>query len=650
MNTFPLFFKGLADADLEWARQTGFRHFHKLRSSDAVADRIALLFALRPEMRIRTPTGNEASQRVALLRAVLDGPPEGAEAGYEFRSASVPIKLLEQLGQQDLLKAIFTKIELASPVAASRIDESFPGLPPLNTGDLLLGIIDDGCPFARPEFVSRVHRLWDQNPVQPIAEDPDSYGRRWVAKELSTAIETFPHDDIAAYEFLRLLNMRRRATHGAHVMDVFAGPVPVSSRVSPSRLRSEHAHADGSSSEAPIWDQADDPASRAPIVFVQPPETAVDDPTGRWLGRQVLDGLDYIIDQAGKAIPRIVVNISWGPQTGPRDGSSLLEKAFAERLESESRLSIVLPAGNSFEARAHAQFELKSGCKSLAWHVPPGGDTPSFLEVWWPDGTDMGEVGITVTSPCGEKLAFVQKQEEGGIVSTQDNSWGITVVPHGERIMALLALAPGFSHGNEATSASGTWLIDVDHAGHSHVADKQVHIYVARSNANMGGKRRTRDSYLFDADYDPDRHVRPSRSDNDASIVKREGTLNGIAGPNTPGSGPLVAAGYVLSREVTIAAPYSSSGPQSESPPGRRPDWALPTDESHFLPGLLAGGVRSGSAIRLVGTSTAAPQLARKIANGEVNEPPPPDPPNEGERPPAPPAPDPRLGRGTLPI
>jgi hypothetical protein len=47
-------------------------------------------------------------------------------------------------------------------------------------------------------------------------------------------------------------------------------------------------------------------------------------------------------------------------------------------------------------------------------------------------------------------------------------------------------------------------------------------------------------------------------------------------------------------------------------------------DESCALQGILGGGNRSGIVFRLVGTSAAAPQLARWIADGWDGQHPPP--------------------------
>jgi hypothetical protein len=63
-------------------------------------------------------------------------------------------------------------------------------------------------------------------------------------------------------------------------------------------------------------------------------------------------------------------------------------------------------------------------------------------------------------------------------------------------------------------------------------------------------------------------------------------------------------------------APYASAGPARGHPAPLRigPDFALFCDESYALQGVRAGGTRSGAVFRLIGTSAAAPQLARQVA------------------------------------
>jgi hypothetical protein len=102
--------------------------------------------------------------------------------------------------------------------------------------------------------------------------------------------------------------------------------------------------------------------------------------------------------------------------------------------------------------------------------------------------------------------------------------------------------------------------------------------------------------------------------DNYGSLIHRHGTLNGTA--TAEDSGVHVAGGYVVLDGRK--SPYSSAGPARRGPlPHRRvgPDYVMPCDESYALQGILAGGTRSGSVFRLIGTSAAAPQLARWVVD-----------------------------------
>jgi hypothetical protein len=107
--------------------------------------------------------------------------------------------------------------------------------------------------------------------------------------------------------------------------------------------------------------------------------------------------------------------------------------------------------------------------------------------------------------------------------------------------------------------------------------------------------------------------------DDTGSLMSRFGTLNGIATAND--TAVHVAGGYVLLDGRK--SPYSSAGPSRDYPTTQRrgPDYVLPCDESYALQGILAGGTRSGSVFRLIGTSTAAPQLARWFFDGSPTQP-----------------------------
>jgi hypothetical protein len=150
--------------------------------------------------------------------------------------------------------------------------------------------------------------------------------------------------------------------------------------------------------------------------------------------------------------------------------------------------------------------------------------------------------------------------------------------------------------------------------------------YIARNDLDLNAVLRGRQSTFVDPLDSPAPELRepyddPGHNPDDTllfgnarqgAILRRRGTMNAIAcGPK-----PEVVAGHCrnfsdLGPDRTHA-PYSSAGPGLNDV-GRTPFTSYPTDESEVLRGVRAAGSRSGSVYRLVGTSTAAPQLARLL-------------------------------------
>jgi hypothetical protein len=131
----------------------------------------------------------------------------------------------------------------------------------------------------------------------------------------------------------------------------------------------------------------------------------------------------------------------------------------------------------------------------------------------------------------------------------------------------------------------------------------------------MGAGRRSRSSHLWDPVYEDFRHSRLGRNEQPPakSLVQSSSTLSGVA----TGSKTRVATGYRLAD----AAPstYASEGPCTLR---KGPDLSYPTDESGLMVGIKAGAVRSGTVVRLAGTSAAAPQFVRDIADlGPIADP-----------------------------
>jgi hypothetical protein len=86
-------------------------------------------------------------------------------------------------------------------------------------------------------------------------------------------------------------------------------------------------------------------------------------------------------------------------------------------------------------------------------------------------------------------------------------------------------------------------------------------------------------------------------------------------------TGPLgfpLAAGCL--RKELVAAKYSSAG--AVIPPPRWPTAIVASEDSRVHTGVMAAGARSGAIVAMGGTSVAAPQMARLLADSLVGGPP----------------------------
>lgn len=528
---------------------------------------------------------------------------------------------------------------------------------------VIIGVIDDGCPFAAAQFLqthaqflqtqmsTRVLGIWDQNNgKKPVKVDDRNgkkcrfgqrlrdfnYGlefrrysggpvpaplRRRIGLDEWIQLHTTPAgsiDEDGCYADARFKNLSRRLSHGGHVMDVLAGRVPTSSRVGPP--------APGDRRDPPTWKPGADRASRADVVFVQFPEEGIRDATGVWLKAYVLDGIRYILTFADPdKIENVVINVSYGPTTGPHDGTAELEAALTalvaefDGIARKPKLDIVLAAGNAYLSEGHVTYTRhpqQPNHVEWTWRLPPDNSVLCFAEVWI-DKVNPGPVTISLRSPSGA----ISTSTTGPIPPPPGSplpSYTGVYAPavSGSHTMWLLAVEP-----TRGVAEHGDWTIEVSGIP----PQAQIHAYVARSDPNMGVRSGAKLSYFLDHKWELT-HSREASCkyangefDKTRSLIERKGTLNGIATAND--SSVHVAGGYIIANGRK--APYSSAGPARGGPLTLRagPDYALPCDESYALRGIRAGGNRSGGMFRLIGTSAAAPQLARHLADPPIPAP-----------------------------
>jgi hypothetical protein len=500
-----------------------------------------------------------------------------------------------------------------------------PGqIPGSNTGSssattvsrVVIAVIDQGIAFANSRFFMggqpRIEYLWQQNllgttlpavsltmPFTPGFE----LDKTAIVNAVAAARGIGANDDWV-YRNYGGLNfnidgykpLARRQTHGSHVLDLAASVT--------------------------------DPAKH-PIIAVDVPEDAVGDPSGSTLSVQAAWGLIYIVDRAEKLLQTneklpVVVNISYGPHEGPHDGTGsfevFMDKIFAAANGSDTPLDIVLAAGNFRQTRTHAHVQvLPSHRKLLRWRLQPAGLTASTMEIWAPVGVVNG-FEVTLRAPLGTPLGTSVtvsaanptadfKDGAGNVLFSAEfvPATGSASRDHVTLNIARTAIDPAGGWG-QAVAWSGLWQVIVKNQAAARI---DLDAWIRRSDTMSGRRAKGRQSYFDDPRYGrftPSGRPRDFDPLGSTSYVRRLGTLSGIA----TGQEPRVIGGFRNSD--FYPAWHSSHGARIKGGAPVGPDWLECTDASDVLRGVHASGTQSGSVYAMSGTSAAAPQAARWVA------------------------------------
>lgn len=466
---------------------------------------------------------------------------------------------------------------------------------------VFMGVIDDGIAFANERFRllvggrhrTRVQDWWMMGTPSNTLN----------AVDINTLLDRYTdangvlHEELV-YREAGLLDYTRpdhkavawRVTHGTHVMDAACG-----------------------------YDPSDDRHDR-PIACVQLPlsvTAAVDNgnlyPYFVWaVGFIVMSMLDYCFEQGIAPIP-VVINFSYGRLEGPHDGSGAIE-SFIEWATGICQtlgfpLRFVLPSGNSYLSRTHAQMQFTAAgqSKRVSWHVLPDDQSESFVEIWTPPRTgSTSRLALTVIDPLGGSYTIDENQSTVALGSYGRlvHRWTPT------RGVFFILLPPTASFVAGPLAPAGAYQIQLRHTG-GLAASAWIDAWVARDDTVPGYPQFGRQSYFNDPLYvvhDP-YSGRTVQTDNN-SLVQRQCTINTIA----TGRMPIVIAGFL--RQEMTAAEYTAAGACKPRPqPPRWPDAMAPSEDTYVLGGRLAAGGHSGSRVSIGGTSVAAPQIARWVAD-----------------------------------
>ncbi|MEZ5643949.1 MAG: hypothetical protein R3E99_02105 [Burkholderiaceae bacterium] len=568
--------------------------------------------------------------------------------GLRFCTARAARGFFKALRRRPALAAMIRRYELGLPVEEhtgplkhpATLDGQPDHAPPPLDGKVM-GIIDGGLAMANAEFLAaggtpRVRYFWRQDEfdgphgpgtgrrlrqrLDPARAGPVpqamGYGHELTSTAIRSAMDMFTvhgvvdEDDL--YDHLQCWDLKHPVNHGTHVASLAAGRWLATSRMS-------------SAGHAPDMQPAHDAACQAQLIAVQLDWANVVDTSGGAMNVSILDALVYILNRTTPDAS-VTVNISWGTLAGPHDGTSVLEAAIGHliALRGPEHLQVFIPAGNGYQGRTHANQALAPGeSVTLSWHVQPDDHTQSFLELWLgapadEAPVDLEQLSIEVSLPGNRFLAPMVAGHAGCWPSTRKPRLAL-VYPRRSALgihgtCALLALCPTASLDEaDRLASAGTWRIQVRNNGSRSVV---LDAYIERDDVALGTSTGARQSYFADESYDTSGNIDSYVDDPDnPTPIRRSGTFNSIGtGPSTVSAGGIRFA----SSAFDPAARYSPRLPDPDAArlPQRLqvrkvPDTLAVTDESTALWGVLGAGSRSGSAVRLFGTSCASPQLAR---------------------------------------
>ncbi|MCY4334964.1 MAG: hypothetical protein OXC60_09865 [Litoreibacter sp.] len=533
-----------------------------------------------------------------------------------------------------------------SPSLAS---QDIPKLPP---DAVIVGVIDRGIPLhhARLRYgdETRIVAAWQMDaPWEANAPSNLPMGREVFQKEINETIAAHGADEDAIMQAFGLLDMRdkngprsvaRRQSHGAAVMDLVSGYAP---GAAPENIFVIAVNLPDRETIGLSGTFLDYFTTLALYRIAALADYLWAENSKRWQS----EGLSPAEGQGGFPC---VVNLSFGKNAGPRNGTGFFQTMVKELRESRpfgAPLSLVIPTGNDNLAQGHAVLDIGADGASddLGWMVSPEDQSQNFVEIWTdPIEEDaVDKIGIDVALPGQSPTAPAYPTEPQaepvaspspkiGIVRTlnmtgEDRPFGALYrrqfpepdAPGFVRVQFVLAVLPTLNLSEiNRTVPSGEWRITLtnksakpitaslsvqtDQSPLPTAAQGLRSYFTDPSYSRFDQQGRVRDSYAFPL-TDP-----PTDSDL-AHKVSRHGSLNATA--SAPGT--VIVAGHLANSGRP--ADYSATGPKNGAD-WQMPTLSCPTEAGTVHIGTITAGSREGYALPAPGTSFASAQATRAIA------------------------------------
>ncbi len=416
------------------------------------------------------------------------------------------------------------------------------------------------------------------------------------------------------------------ASHGTHVLDLSAGYPPKSD------------------------------TTRLPIIAVNLPTRTSMGAAGSFLEFFVISAISRIIAMAdnlwdahysgdkANGFP-IVINLSYGLQAGPKDGTSPIEKYITHLIKDRKcngrpPLRVVLPAGNDNLSRGNIRRRIGSSPEAsrkllVNWRVMPEDQTSNYVDIWsdilpvegYDLSTDTLPLMLKITAPDGHIIHCTAGKADQYLDIADYGRIYCRVHISGEcfRVNYVVCAAPTLTQNPDFKSApSGLWRIELTYDARIQ-QDKDAYVRIqSDQTVGAGGavgklsyfdhpkyQRYDENGRIQDTDAFPFINLGVSHQDqnNLYGPVQRKGTLNAVA--------TFEEAIVLTGHRGTDGrpAPYASTGRGKRNIGGKEfPTASFPTDDGYAHFGILAAGNNSASTAAMQGTSFANAQATRIIS------------------------------------
>jgi subtilisin family serine protease len=297
-----------------------------------------------------------------------DGLKVGSVSG-EIATGMVDLADVEDLAALDSVKNVALertlRSELKDSVPQIKANRLHTGSPAYKGDGVIVGVIDTGIDVENQGFRdsngdTRILSIWDQTlQAQSGEQTPKQQYSDPSFSRFDYGVE-YTQSDINAY-LSGNGTVREKDTdgHGTHVAGIAAG--------------------DGS--QRGLCRPADTfvgVAPKADLIIVRASEE------GSFRGKWIKDGLSYLFTQANRHGQPLVVNMSFGENQGPHDGTDLRERAIRnELLASPSGRAVVVSAGNSAADGKHSEADISSNGTAEFEFTVLGGSDSVKTEIWY---------------------------------------------------------------------------------------------------------------------------------------------------------------------------------------------------------------------------------------------------------------------------